>query len=254
MKEKIIGVDEIGKIEPFKQLVSVAVYKDPAVDNTLKTGDSKALSLSKKLELGENLTEFTNFDEIENRVYINEKYGLVYAIRILSNEEYNSWKEKKINANAVLSYIHNETIKMVYDKVKELGKDIDKIVVDDFIHQGDNEERVKRFGKYLECFDDTTVRVNEIHDVEMIMEEKSEDKFPETVGAASDIGIYIDQLWQKKVIDQFQQIDIDFSQNECFGNGGKIKDLMEQIIQKCGDLDASPITMKHTSYYENAKK
>ena len=79
---------------------------------------------------------------------------------------------------------------MVYDKVKELGKDIDKIVVDDFIHQGDNEERVKRFGKYLECF----------------------------------------------------------------GNGGKIKDLMEQIIQKCGDLDASPITMKHTSYYDNAKK
>ena len=29
MKEKIIGVDEIGKIEPFKQLVSVAVYRDP---------------------------------------------------------------------------------------------------------------------------------------------------------------------------------------------------------------------------------
>lgn len=253
MKERIIGADEVGKVEAFKQMMSVAVYKNPEVETDFKTGDSKKNSKSGSWKTGKAITGFSSFDEVESRAYVNENYGIVYAVRIISNEEYNSWKEKSkdINANVILSYAHNDAIRMVYDKVKELGWKVDKIVIDDFIST--NVEHEKQFGEYIKRIDKNMKTVNELSDVEMIMTPKAEDKYPDTVGTASIIGDYIDQLWQVKVKEKFGDVNIDFLP-AWFGNGNEISDLLQLIIEKCGSLDESPVVMKHTSYYEKIKK
>lgn len=263
--EGLIGSDEVGKVEPFKQLMVVAVYADPDVarteenGNALKTGDSKKNSGAKEraLKLGRELTAFEHFDEIEDKVYTNEKYGLLYYIKVIPNEVYNEWEakntSKKRYGNALLAYAHNEALRKVYEEVKAQGRRVANIVVDDFI--ATKKDHVEQFGEYTGWIDDTVMRVTELKDIQMTMETHAEDKFPHTVGAASNIGDYVDQLWHEKVIAVFAECGIIFQRSwfDNFHSQEEVNHVFDMITEKCGDVDKAPVTVKHTEYYKRWK-
>jgi ribonuclease HIII len=261
----VIGSDEVGKIEPFKQMIAVAVYADPDMvrseenGNALHTGDSKKNSGNKEkaLELGKELTGFRSFDEIEDRVYTNEKYGLIYYIKIIPNAVYNSWEEKntakKRYGNAVLSYAHNEALRRVYEEVKAQKKRVSHMVIDDFISTRNS--HVQQLREYTGWIDEKTQSVVDLEGLEIVMTDHAEEKFPDTVGAASNIGDYVDQLWHEKVIAEFAKAGIEFQQDwfDNFHGQHEVDRVFDLIEQKCGGIDRAPVEMKHTKYYTTWK-
>ena len=262
----IIGSDEVGKIEPFKQIIVVAVYADPDVvrsaenGNELKTGDSKNNSGTKEraIQLGKMLTGFENFDEIEDKVYTNEKYGLMYYIKVIPNAVYNEWEAKNTNkrryGNALLASAHNEAIYKVYEEVKAQGKKVANIVVDDFIST--KTPHKEQFAEYTQWITPEVKSITELPQMEMIMECKAENTYRHTVGAASNIADYVDQLWHKKVIAAFKECDIVFMNSwfDNFHGQTEVDYVFRLITEKCGDVDNAPITVKHTKYYEEWKR
>lgn len=264
--EGVIGSDEVGKVEPFKQLMVVAVYADPDVPRTaengneLNTGDSKKNSGAKEraIKLGKMLTGFENFDEIEDKVYTNEKYGLIYYIKIIPNEVYNEWEakntSKKRYGNALLAYAHNEALRKVYEEVKAQGKRVANIVVDDFIST--KTPHKEQFREYTGWIAPETECVTQLSDIQVIMEDHAEDKYRHTVGAASNIGDYVDQLWHKKVIAAFQECGVPFKSTwfDNFHSQSEVNYVFNLIAEKCGDVDKAPVTVKHTEYYKRWKK
>lgn len=261
----VIGSDEVGKIEPFKQMIVVAVYADPDVartsenGNELKTGDSKNHSNAKEraVKLGKMLTGFESFDEIEDKVYTNEKYGLMYYIKVIPNEVYNEWEEKNTNkrryGNALLAAAHNEAIHKVYEEVKAQGKRVGNIVIDDFIST--KTPHKAQFEEYTSWITPEAESIIKLPEMQVILECKSENIYRHTVGTASNIADYVDQLWHKKVIAAFKEHDIVFKNSwfDNFHGQTEVNYVFRLIEEKCGDLDKAPVTMKHTEYYKRWK-
>lgn len=257
----IIGCDEVGKVEPFKQMISVAVFSDPSVTRDIKGGDSKGNSKEKDIEIGKAITAFESFDDVNGEAHYNKELGIIYCVRILTNKQYNSLKDTGRNADLVLSCLHNATLLAVYDEAIKQGFNIDCFVVDDYIGKG-YDHRVA-FGDYVESNKSGTRKINDTG-VEMYFTDKCESKFPDTVGLASNIGDYIDQLWQKKCIDGFAKDGIEFDK-KWFGNFGgekgsdenaqtRINRVFKLLADKYEDIDKCPYCPKHTSYYTNYKK
>jgi ribonuclease HIII len=250
----MIGGDEVGKVEPFKQAMTVAVYADPDIDrsknseNYLPVKDSKKLTPEEVQELGKLMTDFKTYEDVEDRVYVNEKYGLIYYIKIIPNEVYN----RVPNINVLLSYAHNEAFSKVYEEVRARGKKLSHMVIDDFIDQDDS---IDRFRAYVREFDKNADCIADLEDAELVMLKEGEDAFGETVGAASCIGAYVDRLWRNKVTELFREKKIEF-QSEWFGNfegQADVNRVFALIEEKYGDIDNSPILIKHTKYYETWK-
>lgn len=252
-KKVIIGCDEVGKVEPFKQLMSIAVFADPNISReSLGAGDSKTHTKEKDVEIGKLVTGFQSIADVDSKAHYNSEYGVVFCIKILSNEKYNYYKENKINVNSVLSYLHNEALLSVYDEAKKLGFDVDAFVIDDFINQVDS---CKRFVAYVDKVIPSMRKISDIDDVSFSMVSKAESKYPDTVGLASNIGNFIDMLWQDYCIQKFKEKDIVFNR-EWFSNfsvpandPNGINHVFDYIADKCGSVDDSPIVCKHTNYY-----
>lgn len=256
---QIIGCDEVGKVEPFKQLMSVAVYADPSVKRNLSLGDSKKNSGKKEatIALGKQLTDFNCFEDVKDQVYVNDEYGLIYYINIVSNETYNYWEEKNTSkkkyGDALLSHVHNKALIKVYEKAKELGKVPEYFVIDDYIKT--NREHGEQFGIYTLEIEPEAKLINDIPEMKIYLTSKCESKYPDTVGAASNIGDYVDQLWQNYCIERFAQDGIDF-EHEWFSNFGenaqsKIDKVFDILTETYGSVDSSPIIVKHTQYYRD---
>lgn len=112
--ESHIGSDEVGKGDYFGPLVVCACYlstKDYELIKSLGVIDSKKMSDSKMLEIGEKMVKV-----------------LKYSVRILSPEEYNE-KHKSIgNVAIVLAKAHSEAISNLLPEVS----DCKYIVIDQF--------------------------------------------------------------------------------------------------------------------------
>lgn len=255
----IIGCDEVGKSEPFKQMMSVAVFADPKKSRAdLKTGDSKGHGKQTDVKTGKAVTGLESFSDVDGNAHYNDEYGVIYCVKIITNSEYNDYKKTIGNANAVLAHLHNESIFAVYNKAKELGLSVDYFVIDDYINK--KSESCERFANYIGLVDPNAQKISDIKDAKLYMTPKAESKYPDTVGLASNIGNFIDQLWQEKCKADFLAYGIEFS-DEWFGNfnvaadkPGGINEVFRLIEEKCGSLDASPVVCKHTSYYENFMK
>lgn len=256
----IIGSDEVGKVEPFRQVVVVAVYADPDVvrsqenGNFLETKDSKELTREDIRRIGGELTGFHTFDEIDGRVYANEKYGLLYSIDFITNEKYNAWTDQEGAKDlSLVAQAHNNVLTRVYEAVRAQGKKLSHFAIDDFINQ--KETTQDRFRKYLRAVDAQVPCVLDLDDVETVMLTHSESDLWETIGAASVIGSFVDQLWQRRVTEIFRKDGIEF-QEDWFGNFAGQEDInrvFALIEQKYEDIDRSPVAIKHTKYYKTWK-
>lgn len=249
----LIGCDEVGKVEPFKQLMSVAVFADPNVSRNIKGGDSKKHSKEQNIEIGKLITGLSSYTELDGKAHYIEKYGIIYCVKVVPNKYYNFYKDAKKNANCVLSFFHNEALMAVYDEAKARGYNVDAFVIDDYM--SNSLDHSMQFKKYVLDFKSDAKTINDIVGTKIILTTKAEDKYPDTVGLASNIGDFIDQLWQERVIELFMKDGIDFKP-EWFSNFGadaqnEINKVFDLLKEKYGDIDSAPVTCKHTSYYSN---
>ncbi len=234
-----IGSDEVGKGEPLKQLIAVAVYV--SADGFVKMqqlGVDDSKKIPTKIEtIGKQLTSYEAFEDVEfGVVKENPEYGLVYCPMILTNKEYNKIHSVK-NQNQVLSEIHNEANAKLYDYLKNKGIEIASIVIDNYMGQ-----YTYNFDKYLKDY--TDAKIKDLCDVHF--EVHADGTYKEIVGTSSVICAYIDKLWQKHLNAKYGT-ELDYGNNI---NLQSLKDSFECIMKR----DESALdNIKHNDTYEQWK-
>ncbi len=243
-----IGSDEVGKIEPLKQLIVVAVHvKADKFDAMLKLGvdDSKKIP-TKISKIGKTLTGFDCFEQFESgKVYENEEYGLTYCPYILSNAEYNKYHEAGINANEVLTRIHNEANLRLLQHLEAAGITITDIVIDDYM----NGYGTKNFTKYLGMNEYDAPRLTEIPGLKLTFETKADGTYKEIVGTASDICAYLDGLWQEYLNNKYG-MELDYGNIVNHPSMGK---RLRDSFARIEEVDSAMSDVKHTKTFNDWK-
>ncbi len=238
-----IGSDEVGKVEPLKQLTSVAVYVSTDKFDKIRSlgvDDSKKIP-SKINTIGKTLTGFDSYDQIKSgEIYENEEYGLIFCPLILSNEKYNEYHDKGINANAVLTKVHNDANLILFNHLKNKGITVSHIMIDDYM----NSEGKTKFENYLGNFNDD--KITEQPGLDMHFQVKADGIYKEIVGTSSDICAYIDGLWQSHLNEKYgMTLDYGNRISDC-----NLKNSFDCISRQDPDMK----DVKHTKTYENWKK
>ena len=243
-----IGSDEVGKIEPLKQLIVVAVHvKAEMFDKMRALGvdDSKKIP-AKISKIGKTLTGFDSFEQFESgKVYENEEYGLTYCPYILSNAEYNKYHEAGINANEVLTRIHNEANLRLLQHLEEAGIKISDIVIDDYM----NGYGTKNFTKYLGMNGYDAPKLTEIPGLKLTFETKADGTYKEIVGTASDICAYLDGLLQQHLNNKYG-MELDYGNIVNHPSMGK---RLRDSFARIEEVDSAMSDVKHTKTYNDWK-
>lgn len=251
--EKLIGSDEVGKIEPLRRLIVVAAYvPEGSMDKIIEMGagqDSKNKDIDSAAvtRIGRELTEFQTYSDCKNGVYYNKTYDISYSVQGITNKEYNDMKEKKsYNANKVLSILHNRANYELYQSLSDKGIAVEKIIIDDFTDGSEKNFREKYLnGIHPQIYD--------LENTTVCLEKKAESKFP-TVGCASIIGSYIEQLWHQYVRQAVENEGGDAGAIH-FGNATEPCKHTFKILEECfGSVDNDMVDIKHTSYYDEYMK
>lgn len=203
-----IGSDEVGKIEPLKQLAVVSVYVDESHFKDVKdlgVGDSKKLDSEKKAKIAEQITGWKSYDDIKEGIHFNKELGLYYSLVFYTNKQYNDRenelrsKGKNINpGNYLLSEMHNKANVKLLKFLEGKGVKITCIVIDNYMDKFKD-----KFEEYLKYAKDDKITD---FDVTKHFEVKAESGYPVIVGTASVIGDYMDQLWQSKLNDDIGMV------------------------------------------------
>lgn len=243
-----IGSDEVGKIEPLKQLIVVAVHvKADMFDKMRALGvdDSKKIP-TKISKIGKTLTGFDSFEQFESgKVYENEEYGLTYCPYILSNAEYNKYHEAGINANEVLTRIHNEANLRLLQHLEAAGITITDIVIDDYM----NGYGTKNFIKYLGMNGYDAPKLTEIPGLKLTFETKADGTYKEIVGTASDICAYLDGLWQEYLNNKYG-MELDYGNIVNHPSMGK---RLRDSFTRIEEVDSAMSDVKHTKTFNDWK-
>lgn len=248
-----IGQDEVGRGEPFRRVIVVAAYLDGNHLEELKkigaTNDSKnyGLDTDKCVKIGKLLTHFTDYKEVENKVYENENLGITYSIYSIDNSYYNILHEQdnKMNGNKILAIMHNRAGFNLANYLGKKGIVIRNVVIDNFLGVSNAS---KNYAKYVE---NEKYRLD-TSGVNMVYETKSESKY-EAVAVASNIANYLEQLYVDMIRKQIREKGGDLD-SHAFSNGVEdVQYAFDEIVKVYGTLDNPNIEeeFKHTVYYEN---
>lgn len=251
--ETYIGQDEVGRGEPFRRVIVVAAYLDGNHLDELKkigaTNDSKnyGLDTDKCVKLGQLLTHFTDYKEVENKVYENENLGITYSVYSIDNSYYNILHEQdnKMNGNKILAIMHNRAGFNLANYLAKKGIIIKNVVIDNFLGVVN---APKNYTKYVE---NEKYRLD-TSGVNMIYETKSEGKY-EAVAVASNIANYLEQLYCDMIRKKMEAKGGNLSSHG-FSNGiDDVQFAFDEIVKVYGRLDNPDIEeeFKHTVYYEN---
>ena len=159
MSEKYIGADEVGKAEPLRRLYAVAAYIGegalPIVESMGATKDSKEYTIDsdKIIRMGQGLTEFREYEDVKNEVYKTPELEVYYAVEGITNDEYNELHENGVNANAIVSILHNRACLRLNDFLLEKDIVVEDIVIDNYMGKYDY-----NFAKYIKSL---TVQIRE---------------------------------------------------------------------------------------------
>lgn len=116
--EPHIGSDEVGKGDYFGPLVVVSAYvsdSDYKLLTELGVADSKSLSDSRILDIGENLSKILQYKEI-----------------VVSPSSYNDLIEQIGNVSILLAQKHAEAVRDLFARVKRSGGECEFVVFDQF--------------------------------------------------------------------------------------------------------------------------
>ena len=243
-----IGQDEVGKGEPFRIPIVAAVYLDGKHTDELEkisaTRDSKnyALDTDKCIKIGRELTHFLDYSECNNGIYENEKLGITYSVYSIDNKYYNELHDNKMNANKILTIMHNRAGFNLANHLAKNGIIIKDVVIDNFLgvsHASDN------YGKYVaeEKYRLDTSGVN------MRYVTKAEGKYP-AVAVASNIANYIEQLYVDSVRKSIKEkVNYNMNRTNPFRTTGKFIQ-----IQPHFNIFSKRLENLREGIYDNTKK
>lgn len=248
-----IGQDEVGRGEPFRRVIVVAAYIDGNHLDELKkigaTNDSKnyGLDTDKCVKMGQLLTHFTDYKEVENKVYENETLGITYSVYSIDNSYYNMLHEQdnKMNGNKILAIMHNRAGFNLANYLGKKGIIIRDVVIDNFLGVSNASKNYARYVENEKYRLDTS-------GVKMVYETKSESKY-EAVAVASNIANYLEQLYVDMIRNQIREKGGNLD-SHAFSNGVEdVQFAFDEIVKVYGSLDNPDIEeeFKHTVYYEN---
>lgn len=248
-----IGQDEVGRGEPFRRIIVVAAYLDGNHMDELKkigaTNDSKnyGLDTDKCVKMGRVLTHFTDYKEVENKVYENKELGITYSVYSIDNSYYNELHEQdnKMNGNKILTIMHNRAGFNLANYLGKKGIIIKNVVIDNFLGVLNASKNYKKYVENEKYRLDTS-------GVNMIYETKSEGKY-EAVAVASNIANYLEQLYVDMIRKQIEDKGGNLTSHG-FSNGiDDVQFAFDEIVKVYGSLDNPDIEeeFKHTVYYEN---
>ena len=244
VSEKYIGADEVGKAEPLRRLYAVAAYIGegalPIVESMGATKDSKEYTIDsdKIIRMGQGLTEFREYEDVKNEVYKTPELEVYYAVEGITNDEYNELHENGVNANAIVSILHNRACLRLNDFLLEKDIVVEDIVIDNYMGKYDY-----NFAKYIK--DQERKVQDEKPEVKFI--EKAESRFP-AVALASVIGSYIEHLYHENARMKFTA---DGGKEDLLHFGNAKQPMMktfEELERVYGSLEKSKIDFKHTNY------
>lgn len=248
-----IGQDEVGRGEPFRRVIVVAAYLDGNHLEELKkigaTNDSKnyGLDTDKCVKMGQLLTHFTDYKEVENKVYENENLGITYSVYSIDNSYYNMLHEQdnNMNGNKILAIMHNRAGFNLANYLGKKGIIIRDVVIDNFLGVSNASKNYARYVENEKYRLDTS-------GVKMVYETKSESKY-EAVAVASNIANYLEQLYVDMIRNQIRKKGGNLD-SHAFSNGVEdVQFAFDEIVKVYGSLDNPDIEeeFKHTVYYEN---
>lgn len=159
-KYNVVGSDETGKSETFKEIIVVAAYVKPEKEHMdallrLNVNDSKKMvnknSKNPQKRLNEIGRELSNIGENsptgkpysdfkkklgeEDGTLLAETDHLIFCVTAYSNKEYNDSSE---DSNKQLTNLHEKVIEKLLEYIK--GNDETYIVVDDFFSENTDKE------------------------------------------------------------------------------------------------------------------
>lgn len=254
-KQVYIGSDEVGKGEPLRRLIVVSAYvdDDPEHQKLRKKhyleNDSKVyagVSDPRIMEAGRSLTDFCTFEDCKDGIYENEEYGVVYAIRSITNRQLNQMHENNCNQNKILSILHNRVNEDLYQEMTRRGRKPECVVIDNYMG-----EYSYKFSQYLADVEEK--KLFDEKDLQIDFCTKAEAKYP-AVACASVIGSYIEALWQNKVCEDLMARG---GNPDClsFGNtGAGVLAEFDELERVYGSLEAEEIDIKHTEHYRKRKQ
>ncbi len=248
-----IGSDEVGKVEPLKQLIVVAVHvKADKFEKMRQLGVDDSKKIPSKIKMiGKTLTGFDKFEEFESgKVYENEEYGLTYCPQILSNAEYNRYHNDGINANEVLTKVHNDANLKLLHYLEKKGQIISDAIIDDYM-SGDGSTKFKG---YIDKFDSKEVaeKITDDGKPKLSFEVKADGTYKEIVGTSSDICAYLDGLWQEYLNNKYGNgEELDYGN---IVNDDTMGKRLRESFDKISKVDPEMKDVKHTKTYEDWKK
>lgn len=255
----VVGSDETGKGESFKELIVVAAYVKPGKEHMdallkLNVNDSKKMAKNhsekaqKRLnEIGEELSNirevlstekpYSDFKKKlgnEDETFLRETEHLIFCATARSNKEYNDSPE---DANTQLRKLHVKVIEKLLKHIKSDDKTY--IVVDDFLSENaDNEDgnRMKIVNKLKDLGYSQTVFVTKA-DANVI-----------AVSCASVISTYLQNLHQQELANEYGLL-----YDDIFASAIKV-DIYDNVKNGTFCLgEEKSLTKEQKGYYEKVE-
>lgn len=221
-KWNIIGSDETGKGEIFKELITAAVYvKKSGVPELEGMGvnDSKKLSDKKLKEIAEKLTGQKSYDYFKDnqlKVLKSPEADVLYVISILPNRDYEEAYEKvKKKGGSQWDIIREEHVKVLnmlmeyVDKQRNNGNEecYHYVVIDDFQDGRQHDKIIEMLGNGDDTgnMEEETVVMGNINNIEpsgekkKVIIQKEMDGKTLAAGCASIISYYIQECYLEKI-------------------------------------------------------
>lgn len=221
-KWNIIGSDETGKGEVFKELITVAAYvkkSSVSVLEGMEINDSKELDGKKIINISKKLIGQESYDYFKDnqlKVLKSAESDVLYVISILSNKEYEEAhkkaKEKGRNQWDIVREEHVKVLSMLMEYVDKQHNNGNEecyhyVVVDDFQDGLQHDKIIKMLGNGNDKgnIEEKAVVMENIDNIEPngekkeVIIQKEMDGKTLAAGCASIISYYIQELYLKKI-------------------------------------------------------
>lgn len=223
-KWNIIGSDETGKGEVFKELITVAAYvkkssvpelEDMGVNDSKKLNDKKLNKAAKKLTGQES---YDYFKDNQLKVLKSAEKDVLYVISILSNEDYEEAEKKRRKQWDIMREEHAKVLNILMEYVDKQHNNGNEecyhyVVIDDFQKGMQHDKIINMLGNGNDKgnLEEETVVMQNINNIKpngekkKVIIQKEMDGKTLAAGCASIISYYIQELYLEKITTEVRE-------------------------------------------------
>lgn len=242
----VIGSDETGKGEIFRQMIATAAYVKPENIRGLEklhVKDSKKMKQEQIRKTGRELTGIASYSDFKGREGTVIKMELVtFCIGVLTNREYNEQQgttDGSVDADILLERLHRDAIHTLSQEIeKETGKY--DIVVDDFLSGNGKDEKRMKFKESFHLPGNKQIRLETEADANVM-----------AVSCASVISKYLELLYIDELLEEHNLTEADIPKT-----GGITPEEFDSLCKKLKDDGKDPeLFFKHyAKKFKNVQK